>query len=234
MNAKVMEDWFIKVVVPWATDLLGRKAIFLDNCSAHFSEAVIKECERLNISFIPLPPNATWLTQPCDVALFKSLKTAWRFSVGQFNEVRVAQGFKPYETLPRPFFCEVLDMTIDRMRSNSSRDSDGLSQLIFKAFHATGIFPLNASVVVKKLPVLASSSSSARDMALEDVRSVVSSSSSERMMGAFVDAANRPLFARRGRGGRPLGPAGVPLTMASHKYVFFILTRNFIQYDVSF
>jgi hypothetical protein len=221
MNATVMEHWFMEVIVPWASALNGKKAIFLDNCSAHFSEAVIKECERLNIFFIPLPPNATWLTQPCDVALFKSVKTAWRAMIGEFNDSRVAQGLKPYETLPRPRFVEVLDLMIDRLKL--SRDGEGLSQLIFKAFHATGIYPLNRNMVLKKLPVLASSSASARDVAIDDVRSVVSSSSSDRMMGAFVDAVNRPLFTgpQRGRGGRPLGPAGVPLTMARHKYVFF-------------
>lgn len=219
MNASVMEHWFMKVIVPWASALDGKKAIFLDNCSAHFSEAVIKECERLDIFFIPLPPNATWLTQPCDVALFKSLKSAWRSCIGDFNDARVSRGLKPYETLPRPHFLEVLDLTLDRMKS--SKDGEGLSRLIFKAFYTTGIFPLNKNVVLNKLPVLSSSSSTARDAAMDDVRSVVSSGSSDRMMGAFVDVANRPLFtgSGRGRGGRPLGPAGVPLTMARHKYV---------------
>jgi hypothetical protein len=212
MNSTVLEKWFMDIIVPWATALEGRKAIFVDNCSAHFSEAVLKECERLNIAFIPLPPNATWLCQPCDVALFKSLKTAWKESVGDFNEGRKAEGLKPCETLPRANFCEVLDMTINRM----NHGGNNLARLIFTAFSKTGICPLNRTPVLAVLPTLASSEGNAFQDACDEVRSVVSSGSSDRLLSAFVDSSRPPSASSRG-GSRPLGVAGVPLTMAVHK-----------------
>lgn len=206
-----METWFIDVIKPWAAKLKGRKAIFLDNCSAHFSERVIKECEELNIAFIPLPPNATWLCQPCDVAIFKSLKATWKVAIGDFNEARSARGLKPYETLPRAFFCEVLDTAIEKL----NRDGNNLSRLIFTAFSKTGICPLNRQRVLEILPTLASSDEHSFQAACEEVRSVVSAGSSDRLISAFVDSSRPPSASSRG-GGRPLGPAGVPLTMARH------------------
>jgi hypothetical protein len=211
INSELLETWFEEVVVPWAEGKTGAKAVFLDNCSAHFSEHVIKRCEELNIKFIPLPPNSTWLTQPCDVALFRSLKLSWRQAVADFNDERQKKGLKPYETLPRPHFVDVLENALKHMRNAK----DGMARLIYSAFRATGISPLNRDIVLKNLPTLASSCATARDSAVDEVRSVVGSESSDDFLRAFVDStAPTPSSSRSGRG---LGEPGVPLTMSSHQ-----------------
>jgi hypothetical protein len=212
MNSELLEAWFDAVVVPWAEDKEGEKAVFLDNCSAHFSENVIKKCEELKIKFIPLPPNSTWLTQPCDVAVFKGLKTAWHQAIGDFNDERKRNGQKPHETLPRASFIDVLELALAKMRT--ARDG-GMARVIFSAFRVTGIAPLNRDIVLKTLPTLASSCSTARDDAVDEVRSVVGSDASNDLMRAFVDStAPSPSSSRAGRA---LGEPGVPLTMATHK-----------------
>lgn len=59
MDATNFEEWFLKVVVPWARRLEGPKVMIGDNLISHLSQTMIEKCEYLNIRFVLLPPNST-------------------------------------------------------------------------------------------------------------------------------------------------------------------------------
>lgn len=55
----------------------GTKVLIGDNLSSHISLDVLRACEENSIKFIALPPNATHLLQPLDVAYFRPMKVKW-------------------------------------------------------------------------------------------------------------------------------------------------------------
>jgi hypothetical protein len=65
-------------VLPKLKRKVGRKMLIGDNLSSHISPAVIDACQKNDIPFVCLPPTATDKLQPLDVAVFASLKAAWR------------------------------------------------------------------------------------------------------------------------------------------------------------
>lgn len=71
------EDWFNKIAVPYFSKLDGKKVMIGDNLSSHFSVTTLQKCKDLDISFICLPPNATHVMQPLDVAFYAPLKQYW-------------------------------------------------------------------------------------------------------------------------------------------------------------
>lgn len=72
------QDWFEKIIMPWATALDGPKVVIGDNLSSHLSVQIIKLCRENNIRFVFLPRNGTHLTQPLDLAFFGTMKRQWR------------------------------------------------------------------------------------------------------------------------------------------------------------
>ena len=73
-------DWFETVFVRSVSRLLGRKVIIGDNLSSHFSEVLSLAAEN-DISFVCLPPNATHLAQPLDMAFYGPLKRNWHIVI---------------------------------------------------------------------------------------------------------------------------------------------------------
>ena len=68
------EEYFEKIVLAWARRKEGRCVIIGDNLSSHVSPQVLEKCERNNIGFVLLAPNATHLLQPLDVSFFAPTK----------------------------------------------------------------------------------------------------------------------------------------------------------------
>jgi hypothetical protein len=64
--------------LPYLKRLPGKKVLIGDNLVGHLSFLVVKKCEQYNILFTLLPPNATHILQPLDIAVFHPLKAAWR------------------------------------------------------------------------------------------------------------------------------------------------------------
>ena len=106
--------------------------------SSHISEKVIKACKANNIRFICLPPNSTHLTQPLDVA-FSSLKKKWRKMIGEWKATPVG---KRYDNLPKTLFPARLKELVSVLNTDNLKSG----------FKTCGIYPLDETPVVEKLP----------------------------------------------------------------------------------
>lgn len=62
----------MRILLPDAKRKAGLKVIIEDNLSAHMNERVIMKCRKYNIKMVFLPANTTHLTQPHDVAFFRT------------------------------------------------------------------------------------------------------------------------------------------------------------------
>lgn len=134
------EDWFFRIVVPWAQKLEGRKCIIGDNLSSHISVSVLRKCEELDIQFIFLPPNATHLCQPLDVAFFSPLKKEWRKILTEYKIKNPSSS-----SLEKSMFPRLLKKLIGSANLNHK-------QTIVSGFKTCGIVPLDRSQVLKKIP----------------------------------------------------------------------------------
>jgi len=134
-------DWFMKIVIPYTRKLSGKKVLIGDNLSSHLSEEVIDTCEKNNIAFVFLPANSTHLCQPLDVSFFRPMKTAWRKIVEKWKK---GPGRKQ-ASIPKDTFPQLLLSLTDIINTNAEAN-------LKSGFEACGIFPLNPSKVINKLP----------------------------------------------------------------------------------
>jgi len=77
-DACCFNDWFETLFVRHARNLPGKKVLIGDNLSSHFTPTVLQLAAEYDILFVCLPPNATHLLQPLDVAFYRALKGYWR------------------------------------------------------------------------------------------------------------------------------------------------------------
>jgi len=73
-DACCFNDWFETLFVRHARNLPGKKVLIGDNLSSHFTPTVLQLAAEYDILFVCLPPNATHLLQPLDVAFYRPLK----------------------------------------------------------------------------------------------------------------------------------------------------------------
>lgn len=105
--------------------------LFVDGHRSHLTLQVSELCEKLKIILIALYPNATRILQPCDVAVFKPVKTLWKNSVLQWRREN------PNEILNKEKFAPILKIVVDSINPLS----------IINGFRATGLYPFNFSAV---------------------------------------------------------------------------------------
>lgn len=137
------EDWFLKVIVPFAKSKPGRKIVVGDNLSSHFSANVLNTCEELNIAFVCLPPKTTHLLQPLDVAFYAPLKKYWRAILTQWKKI---EGRK-HKTLIKSCFPRLLA----KLKNKLTENGVGSNNLI-AGFNKTGLYPVNAERPKSRLP----------------------------------------------------------------------------------
>lgn len=137
-DSVTFEDYFKTIVLSWAKNLTGTKVVICDNLSSHLSVDVIELCDQHNIKFVFIPPNSTHLTQPLDVSFFGPLKKTWRKI--QYKIENPSQ-----TSLNKNHFPKLLKTLIEQSQLQESKN-------IKTGFRATGIFPLNAYEVLKRIP----------------------------------------------------------------------------------
>ena len=84
-----------------------------------------------------MPPNATHLCQPLDVAVFRGLKQSWRKILEKWRIESRVHGAIPKEHLPT-----LLGRLVNDLQPNS----------LISGFRASGIYPLDRNQVLKRLP----------------------------------------------------------------------------------
>lgn len=136
------EDWFFTTLFPRLRKLSGKKVVIGDNLSSHISDKVLRACLANNVAFVALPPNATHLVQPLDVAYFRPMKVGWR---------QVLDGWKstPLGTrlpsIPKDTFPSLLKELIEKLAVNGPSN-------LRSGFRKTGIFPTDRMQVLGRLP----------------------------------------------------------------------------------
>lgn len=131
------EDWFHKIALPYFSKRSGKKILIGDNLSSHISVEVINKCKEHDISFILLPPNATHLCQPLDVAYFRPLKESWRSVLRNWK-------MEHRGVFQKSDFPNLLYQTFKKVELNSAKN-------IKSGFAACGILPPDRERVLKKL-----------------------------------------------------------------------------------
>lgn len=105
--------------------------LFWDGHASHMSLQVCEKAKELGIVLVALYPNATFLIQPCDVAVFRSLKSHWRETVRalKFNDLN--------KVITKAEFPHLFLRAFDTVSSST----------IQNGFKACGIFPWNKEAV---------------------------------------------------------------------------------------
>lgn len=139
-DSGMFEDYFKTVVLGWAKNITGPKAMIGDNLSSHLSPDIINLCEEHDIRFVFLPPNSTHLTQPLDIAFFGPLKKEWRKILLQYKIENPNQ-----KTLNKKHFPALLKKLMENIDVQNKQN-------LQSGFRAAGIYPLNPRQVLKRIP----------------------------------------------------------------------------------
>ena len=136
-DSRTFEFWFENLFLPNVSSNPGPKVIIGDNLPSHFSPNVIQAAGDHNIRFITMPPNATHLCQPLDVAVFQPVKRTWRKLLEQWRKESRRKG-----SIPKSVFPSLLKKLWDTLAP----------QNLISGFRASGICPINRQEVLKRLP----------------------------------------------------------------------------------
>ncbi|XP_066980664.1 uncharacterized protein [Macrobrachium rosenbergii] len=117
-DSTTFEDWFFKVILPYARSKEGKKIIIGDNLASHVSLAVKSACEDHNISFVLLPPNSTHLTQPLDVSVFGPMKTQWQSLLSEFKATALG---RKCAALTKTEFPRQLAKLMEKLQKNQAK-----------------------------------------------------------------------------------------------------------------
>ena len=93
----------MEVVLEYVQKNPGQYVLFGNNLASHFNVDVVRVAEENDIHFVMLPPNATHILQPLDVAVFSSLKQSWRVILDEWKREVRTEG-----TFDKQFFPSLL------------------------------------------------------------------------------------------------------------------------------
>lgn len=140
-DSQSFEDWFRSIALPYLKKQDGRKVLIGDNLSSHFNQDVLELCEMNNIKFVCLPPNATHICQPLDVAFFRPLKINWRRILSSWK----SSGGRRSAVVTKEKFPSLLKLLIESMSENCQAN-------LLSGFRKTGISPVDPRQVLAVLP----------------------------------------------------------------------------------
>lgn len=109
----------------------GKKILIEDNLSSHLNIEVFRPRLANNISFVALPPNATHLMQPLDVAYFRSMKGKCRKVLESWKNTTYGSCCF---TIPKDQFPSLLKTVVENL---STSDAENLKSGFIKCglFH---------------------------------------------------------------------------------------------------
>lgn len=113
-----------------------------DNLSSHFTEEVLAACGENNVLFICIPPNSTHLAQPLDVAFYGPLKRYWRAILDSWKK----KLNKKSQAITKECFPSLLNKLYKQVVDGET------STNLVSGFRKCGIYPLDRSQVISRLP----------------------------------------------------------------------------------
>ncbi|KAI1510144.1 Pogo transposable element [Pyrenophora tritici-repentis] len=136
-NNDVGLAWLEQVFDRYTKQRSGRwRLLILDGHGSHLTMEFIKYCDRHRILLMILPPHSTHTLQPLDVVLFKPLSQA--YSNELTNHLYKAQGLIPIKKGDFfPLFWRAWQASFKQ-------------STILKAFEATGIWPIDPNVILRR------------------------------------------------------------------------------------
>ena len=137
MNQELFQGWFTHVFLECIPP--KRPVILLmDGHSSHYCPETIRMAAEHQVVLFALPPNTTHITQPLDRACFAPLKVEWREECHRF------QTLNPGKVINRLEFSGIFSRAWYKAMKMEN---------IIAGFRVTGIYPLNADVLLKDLPI---------------------------------------------------------------------------------
>ncbi|KAG2776097.1 hypothetical protein PC116_g22458 [Phytophthora cactorum] len=91
MNSALFEEWLQCFADSVPASVKRPLVLILDGCASHYSTKVVDLAANLRIMLVFLPPNATHLLQPLDVAVFATLKNKIRKLIDELVEEDTSQ-----------------------------------------------------------------------------------------------------------------------------------------------
>ena len=143
-DVQCFHDWFFSIALPYIKKLNGKKIMIGDNLSSHINKDVVNACQENEISFICLPPNSTHLTQPLDVAFFRSMKAKWRTLLTEWKRNESSRKTS-LSIIPKDRFpCQLKQLHDEMAKTAASNLKSG--------FRKAGTYPLNKDEILQRLP----------------------------------------------------------------------------------
>lgn len=122
--ANIMYPWLVNNNVEFPVIL------YLDGHKSHLSLELSEFCSEKKIILYCLPPNATHILQPCDVSIFKPLKSYWKDVIKTHN-------LTSQSPITKNNFGNIFKKAFDKVKPES----------IINGFKTCGIFPFNPDIV---------------------------------------------------------------------------------------
>lgn len=132
MRSDVFFDFVKNGLNEWVLNENIQKPIlfFVDGHRSHMSIELSQFCDENRIILYSLPPNATHIMQPADVAVFKPLKEYWRQAVRSWQNENVGKSLTKFD------FAPVLKIAVE---------NQNLPEHIRKGFRRCGLFPFDCN-----------------------------------------------------------------------------------------
>ncbi|XP_018578113.1 uncharacterized protein LOC108916364 [Anoplophora glabripennis] len=129
-------DWYTNCFIPSTSDLQGTKLLIFDGHNSHLSLDLVETAAKHNIEIFCLPDHTSYLVQPLDVGVYKSVKASWKKILRDFYQESC---YKNVDKIVFPSLMKKLANTPSLSRSNAVGGFDG-----------SGIYPLSLEKMTKK------------------------------------------------------------------------------------
>ncbi|CAL4074705.1 unnamed protein product [Meganyctiphanes norvegica] len=111
--------------------------VIMDGHSSHLDLTVVEEAKSCDIMLVKLPPNSTHILQVLDVSVFGPAKKNWADIIKMWYRQTRDQ------KITKKVFSALLDKLFTDMKSKPTH--------LINGFRATGIWPLNKEIILKKI-----------------------------------------------------------------------------------
>ena len=135
-------EYMANVFEPWLTKKKKKKKkkekikrpviMYIDGHCSHMTLHLSKFCSEHQIILIALHPNATHISQPLDVSLFRTLKASWQRVVQEFSQETLCIGVHKYQ------FAPLLQKTFKSVQ---------LTTTLKNGFKKCGLYPFNVNAI---------------------------------------------------------------------------------------